>query len=279
MRAAFAYLVRGSWLARRDPRVPILGAILFVGATTQLRDVRHLVVVAVLALAYYATAGIPWRSVRRQWIYLLAAVSVFSTLNAILTGGGAGTFEGQETHVIATLPLGLEVTAEGLSLAVTRVVRFICIAAISFPVAYAIAPGDLGVAVHRLGLGDRLSLMVDLTVRFIPTMASEMSETIDAQRVRGFDPTARSGGLRTRLRRVAPLFVPVTVGSLTGAEDTIDAMDLRAFGTGKRVWYRQLRMDAASWLLVLGFVVLLTVATVLNLTGNSDHYLLPILVP
>ena len=58
--------------------------------------------------------------------------------------------------------------------------------------------------------------------RFIPTIASEFGETIDAQRVRGYDPMARKGGPITRLRRMAPIFVPVTVGSIAGAEDTID---------------------------------------------------------
>ena len=71
----------------------------------------------------------------------------------------------------------------------------------------------------------------------------------------------------------------MTVGSLTGAEDTIDAMDLRGFGVGKRTWYRKLRMDTASWLVVVAFTAFLTMATYLNLTGQSEHYLLPFLVP
>jgi energy-coupling factor transport system permease protein len=278
MRAAFRFLGRGSWLARRDPRVPLLVALTYVTATTQLRDIRHLLVALLLAFGYYALARIPWRAVRIQWIYLAVAVAVFSSLNAILTGGGAGSFEGQETHVLLTLPLGIEVTAEGVSLAVARFVRFLGIAAVSFPVAYAIAPGDLGLALRRLHLGDRLSVMVDLAVRFIPTVAHEFSETLDAQRVRGYDPTARGGGLLARVRRVTPVFVPVTVGSLAGAEDTIDAMDLRGFGTGKRVWYRELHMDAASWVVILVFIAFLGVATWLNFTNQSEHLLLPFLV-
>jgi len=73
--------------------------------------------------------------------------------------------------------------------------------------------------------------------------------------------------------------VRVDVGSLTGAEDTIDAMDLRAFGVGKRTWYRKLEMDTASWLVVGAFLLFLFVATSLNLSGQSEHYLLPFLVP
>jgi energy-coupling factor transport system permease protein len=161
---------------------------------------------------------------------------------------------------------------------VSQILRFACIAAIGFPVAFAIAPGDLGVALKRLGLGDRIAVMIDLTIRFIPTLASEFTETIDAQRVRGYDPTARKGGPITRLRRMAPIFVPVTVGSIAGAEDTIDAMDLRGFGVGKRTWHRQLRFTGTDWMLVGAFVAFAVVGFSLGITGNSQHYLLPFLV-
>ncbi|HEV7199631.1 MAG TPA: energy-coupling factor transporter transmembrane component T [Candidatus Limnocylindria bacterium] len=279
MRAAFRYLGRGSFLARRDPRVLILVAVLFVFGASQLRDIRQLLLVFALALGYYSLASIPWALVRVQWIYLLVVVSMFAAFNAILTGGQAGSFEGTDPHVLVELPFGLVLTAEGVSLALTQVVRYLSFAAVGFPVAYAIAPGDFGVALRRLGLGDRFSVMIDLTVRFVPTLASELSETIDAQRVRGYEPLARRGGLRERVRRLGPLFVPATVGALVGAEDTIDAMDLRGFATGKRTWYRELHMDGASWLILGAFVAFLVVATFLNASGGSEHYLLPIFVP
>ena len=277
MRAAFAYLGRGSWLAQRDPRSLLLAAFFFVLGAPQIRDSRQLLVVAELALAYYLLARIPWRTVRRQWAYLLVVISVVAIVNALITGGQSGAFAGSETHVLVTLPpFGTEITAEGISLVVTQVLRFVAIAAVGFPVAYAIAPGDLGPALRQLHLGDRLPVMVDLTIRFIPTLSDEFADTVDAQRVRGFDPLARRGSPAARLRRLAPVFVPVTVGSLTGAEDTIDAMDLRGFGVGRRTWFRQLRMDGASWLVVGAFLAFLVVATWLNVTGQSEHYLLPV---
>jgi len=279
MRAAFAYLGRGSWLAGRDPRSILLAAFFFVLATPQLRDSRHLVAVVALALGYYALAGIPWHAVRRQWAYLLIVIGAVATINALITGGDTGGFRGTELHVLATLPpFGTEITAEGISLIVTQILRFVAIAAVGFPVAYAIAPGDLGPALRQLHLGDRMPVMVDLTVRFIPTLSQEFAETIDAQRVRGFDPLQRGGSPMARLRRLAPIFVPVTVGSLAGAEETIDAMDLRAFGTGKRTWYRRLAMDRGSWAVVAIFLAFLALATYLNVTGQSEHYLLPFLV-
>jgi len=279
MRAAFAYLGRGSWLARRDPRSILLAAFFFVLGAPQIRDSRHLALILAAAVGYYLLAGIPWRAVRRQWLLLVVVIGAVATINALITGGQSGGFADAETHVLLTLPpFGTEVSAEGISLIATQVLRFGAIAAVGFPVAYAIAPGDLGPALRQLGLGDRMPVMVDLTVRFIPTLSTEFGETIDAQRVRGFDPLRTGGSPMTRLRRLAPLFVPVTVGSLTGAEDTIDAMDLRAFGVGKRTWYRRLQMDTASRVVVGAFAVFLVVATFLNVTGQSEHYLLPFLV-
>ena len=279
MRAAFPYLGRGSWLARRDPRVLILGAAVFVVGAIQLRDARHLALVLLVALAYYLTAGIPWKAVRFQWAYLLVVIFLFSLFNTLISGGRSGSFTDADTHVLLTIPpFGAEVSAEGISLMTSQMLRFACIAAVSFPVAFAIAPGDLGVALRRLGLGDRIAVMIDLTIRFIPTLADEFAETVDAQRVRGYDPMARRGGPITRLRRMAPVFVPMTVGSIAGAEDTIDAMDLRGFGVGRRTWHRQLSFDRTDRALVAAFVAFAVVALGLGLTGGSQHYLFPFLV-
>lgn len=279
MRAAFPYLGRGSWLARRDPRVLILAAAVFVVGVIQLRDARHLALVLVVALAYYRLAAIPWRAVRVQWAYLLVVIFLFSFFNAIISGGRSGGFAESETHVLVRLPpLGAEISAEGLSLMLSQILRFACIAAVSFPVAFAIAPGDFGVALRRLGLGDRFAVMIDLTIRFIPTIAAEFAETIDAQRVRGYDPAAKGGNPVTRLRRAAPVFVPVTVGSIAGAEDTIDAMDLRGFGVGPRTWSRRLRFDRFDWILVITFLAFMIAALVIGVSGRSQHWLLPFIV-
>src|SRR5688500_12291880 len=115
MRAAFPYLGRGSWLARRDPRVLIIAAAVCVVGLIQLRDARHLALVLVLALAYYRLAAIPWRAVRVQWAYLLFVIFLFSFFNAVISGGRSGGFADAETHVLVRIPpFGAEVSAEGL---------------------------------------------------------------------------------------------------------------------------------------------------------------------
>ena len=279
MRASFQYLGRGSWLARRDPRIPLIAAGVFVIGAVQLRDARHLLVALAVALVYYRSAAIPFPKVRLQWLYLAFTIGMIATLNTIITGGRAGGFAQGELHVLFAVPwFGAPITAEAISLSVSQALRFLGIIAVSMPIAYSIAPGDFAVAVRRLGLPDRAAITIDLTLRFLPSLVQEFAETIDAQRLRGYDPLGGKGGPVSRIRRIAPIFVPVTVGSIAGAEDTIDAMDLRGFGVGRRTWLRQLRYDRTDLAVISLFAAFALTATFLSFSGRSQHYLLPFLV-
>ena len=66
------------------------------------------------------------------------------------------------------------------------------------------------------------------------------------------------------------MIVPTVVNAIAGAEDTIDAMDLRAFGTGKRTWLRQLAYDRTDWLVLLFFGGLLVVVTVIGFRAHPS---------
>ena len=104
-----------------------------------------------------------------------------------------------------------------------------------------------------------------------------MQTTIDAQRIRGYEWDA-GGGPITRMRRTGPLIVPVTINAIVGAEDTIDAMDLRAFGTGKRTWLRHLRFDRTDWLTFAGFGTLFVIITVLSQLGLTVLWVPEVLI-
>jgi len=77
-------------------------------------------------------------------------------------------------------------------------------------------------------------------MRFIPTFGRDFQLTMDAQRARGYELENISGGLFAQVRKLGPIFVPVTIHAIMGSEDIIDAMDLRAFGIGPRTWLEQL---------------------------------------
>lgn len=274
------YLGRGSWLSRRDPRVLIVAIVCFVFATVQVWDLRLGIVLFAIAALYYRAARIPWRAVRLNWLYVLVFVGFIVTTNTIITGGQLRETTLAELHVYFFLPLfGTPVSAESVSYALTQLLRFLSMAAVGFPLAFAVAPGDIGVAFARLRIPEKFAYAIDLTFRFIPSLAADVRTTIDAQRIRGYDYEKVGKGPIGRIRRTIPILVPVTINAIVGAEDTIDAMDLRAFGTGRRTWLRELVVDRADRLLLAAFVALFVVVTILAFGGASRLYVLPFLIP
>ena len=270
MNIAPRYLGRGSWLARRDPRVLILVVALFIFTVLQVWDGRLVFALLVLSVVYYRSAAIPWSQIRRNWAIVLLFVGFLVGVNAIVTGGDVQDLPVEQTHVFFRVP-GLEtpISAESISLSLTLFLRYLAMATIGFPVAFAIAPSDFGIAFRRLGVPEKFAFGIDLTFRFLPSLAADFQTTVDAQRIRGFDWSAGAKGLLGKIRRSGPVVVPTVVNAIAGAEDTIDAMDLRGFGTGRRTWYRKLRFDRTDWLVLLFFATLLAAATISGFIHES----------
>jgi energy-coupling factor transport system permease protein len=269
------YLGRGSWLARRDPRVLVLAVILFIFGAIQVWDGRVVLALFVVAFLYYRSAGIPWREVWRSWLFVSVFLLLLLLFNTFLTGGVVGGFRREDLHVFMTVPLlGTPISAESVSYAATQFVRALAMVAIGFPVAFAIAPSDFGVTFAGLRLHYKFAYAVDLTFRFLPSLAADLQTTLDAQRIRGLDDQA-GGNPVARLRRMAPVIVPLTVNAIAGAEDTIDAMDLRGFGTGPRTWLRHLVFARTDKVLIAAFAALAIGLTIAGFVSTTSRVWVP----
>ena len=278
MNIAPRFLGRGSWLARRDPRTIILVVALIGITVIQIWDIRIVLLFLAGAFLWYRSANIPFDQVRRQWIFVSFFVSLIVLWNTILTSGEIGDFTQDELHVLFYLPiLGTPISAEAISYGATQYARFFTFATLGFTMAYAIAPSDLGVSFAWMKVPEKFAYAIDMTFRFIPSLAEDLQATMDAQRVRGHDWDKMNR--RSKLRNTGPLVVPLTMNAIVNAEDTIDAMDLRAFGTGKRTWLRHLQFDRTDRMILLGVLTLLVTFTYLGFTGTtSDLYVFPFLL-
>ena len=259
----------------------ILVVVLFIFTVLQAWDLRLLVGLLAIAVLYYRTGNIPWAQIRRNWAVVFAFIGTLVIVNTIIAGGETAQVSLAEAHVLFYLPiLGTPMSAESLTTAVTLFVRYLAMATIGFPVAFAVAPNDFGVAFRRLGIPEKFAFGLDLTFRFLPSLAADFQTTVDAQRVRGFDWSAGAKGLLGKVRRSGPVIVPTVVNAIAGAEDTIDAIDLRAFGTGRRTWLRELRFDPMDYLVLGFFLALFVLVTIAGFTiGTSTLWVPPFLIP
>jgi energy-coupling factor transport system permease protein len=101
---------------------------------------------------------------------------------------------------------------------------------------------------------------------------------MDAQKARGYELEKLQGGLIAQVRKLAPLIIPVTIHAIAGSEDIIDAMDLRAFGTGPRTWLVELKYERKDRALIAFGVLILVTSLVLSLFGFGQFWVPDILL-
>lgn len=101
-----------------------------------------------------------------------------------------------------------------------------------------------------------ISMMISLTLRFIPTLVEETGKIMKAQASRGVD--FNEGSLRQKISQIVSLLVPMFVTSFKRAEDLANAMETRGYVIGaKRTKLDLLKLHALDYISFLVFAVLL----------------------
>ncbi len=279
MLVAWKYRPRRSLIQWFDPRAWLIFYGCFLVSTLAFWDIRFLLFFWVIALFVLFTSGVKWVEIRRAFLFILGFVFFFAILT-FLTGRGGAEVYGEE-HLIRQYKasfsiLGwtptLDVTVERSFYAATQLIRVSSIAIMTVLIPYTLNPALYGITFKGLGLPDKFAYAMDLTMRFIPTFARDFQLTVDAQRARGFELEKFSGGLIEQVRKMGPIFVPVTIHAIIGSEDIIDAMDLRAFGVGPRTWTDVLHRDFKDRVLIWLGVAILIASLILGVMGYGAFW-------
>ncbi len=85
---------------------------------------------------------------------------------------------------------------------------------------------------------DDISIMLSISLRFIPNLLDETQKVMDAQRARGTE--FGEGSLFQQMKTLVPIFLPLFVSSLNRAEDLANMMDVKGYQSGiKRSTFRR----------------------------------------
>jgi energy-coupling factor transport system permease protein len=229
------YIPGTSALHRMDPRARLLAAILLLGAITFAPRMPGLGLALVAVLVAIALSGLPWGFLLRgllpplPFILFLAVLRIFfNTLEnqgALMLGWGVVQIYASDLIAAGVLLLRFAVLILGISLfsLVTSTSEMIYgVDALLKPLRWLHIPTQ------------DLTMMAQITLRFIPFMALATERIVKAQASRGVDWSNRSGNLLQRARRILPLLVPLFVSSLGMAERMALAMDARGYGSNRR---------------------------------------------
>jgi energy-coupling factor transport system permease protein len=282
MLVTWRYRKRKSLIQAFDPRAWIIFFGCFMVTTLFFWDIRFLLPLVSIAVIVLLTSGLKWREIRRAFLFITGFILVFTFLTFLTGRGGSEAY--QQEHLIREFRasfsiLGwtptLKVTMERAFFAVSQFGRVFGIAIMTILIPYSLNPSLYGVTFRGIGLPDKIAYAMDLTMRFIPTFGRDFQLTMDAQRARGYELDKLSGGLFAQVRKLGPIFVPVTIHAILGSEDIIDAMDLRAFGVGPRTWLEKLTYHTRDWLLIAFGVLMLAAGFILVLKGYGKFWVPP----
>lgn len=192
------YVPGATRMHRLSPGWKVLG--LFVSGTVlfAIDRVEFLILFGFLTVALYVFAGMTLRHIRRQLWPVLWIFALIFLAQALFNSWSFGLF--------VILRFAILILLAGLLSLTTRASEII-------------AGIETGLApLRRFGLPtEKVSLAISLTLRFIPVLATVVTEVREAQKTRGLE------------RNLLALAIPVIVRTMRMSEDISDAIDARGF--------------------------------------------------
>jgi len=258
------YVPRDSFFHARDPRARLLVFLsLFIGVIFSSGYIK-LGIGFLCVLLIFFIANVPlkpaWRGIRRALPFLL----ILAVLQILLGSQTA-------SDVIIWNPLGFGVTQRAATNAVMLVSRFVVLILLLNGFVMTLSTAQLTAAqfyllkpLEKIGFPvNDLSMVVQITMRYLPLIALSAEKIAKAQAARGGDWDQRGFNPIRQAKRVLPLIVPLIVNSLKQAETMALAMESRGFNAeDQRSSYYVLKftwIDAG----VLLFAILMSVLIVI----------------
>jgi energy-coupling factor transport system permease protein len=198
-------------------------------------DVRYLALVGAGSLVLWGISRVP----PRDLAVVLWLIVVFMALNNIgifLFAPGYGTELFGTRHVLLEGPWRWDLTAEQLFYQLAVTLKYFAVLPAVLLFVATTRPPELASTLHRIGVPFRVAYAVSLALRYIPDVQREYRTVSRAQQARGLD-TSRSAPLRTRLRNLTSVLMPLLLSTFDRIDAVSAAMELRGFGRGRgRTW-------------------------------------------
>lgn len=244
------YAARPSPIHRRDPRAKTLSMVLFMAAVFLINGWADAAAVAAFAVALMLASRISlarYAKAVRPLLFLVLFIALFQALfdksGEVLANAGPFTLY-----------------AGGLASGVLAALRMILFISFTAILTFTTEPDRLARAIGGLvrpfgrAAADRLALMLDIALRFLPTIFEEGERLYKAQVSRGLN--LGDMAMRDKARALLALLAPLTVGVFRRALRLAESMEARGYRLGApRTRYREFRWQPADTVYLALFLI------------------------
>lgn len=246
------YYQTESVIHRLDPRVKLLGTLLFIIALFNYKNPVGYALGIIFLFAVIKLSHVPVKFITKglKGIFIIMLMTVL--INLFLTPGNTAITLGK-----------LTITYEGIATAFSMMLRLMLLIMGSSIVTLTTTPNNLTdglekglgfLKIFKVPVGD-VAMMMSIALRFIPILLEETDRIMKAQLARGAD--FESGNLIKKAKSLVPVLVPLFVSAFRRAGDLAMAMEARCYRGGdgrtkmKPLIYK--KRDAFGYLVLLSF--------------------------
>jgi len=255
------FIPRDSWFHARDPRARLIAFLLIFAAIIFTPDLRGLALAFLLVVIIFIAAALPiqstWQGIKRALPFIL----ILAVLQILMS-------RGMGSERVLWMVFGFEITQGSVLSALMLIFRFVVLIALINAFVMSISTAQVTAALfhllkpmERLGFPvNDLTMVVQITLRYLPLVAQMAEKTAKAQAARGGDWEQKGFNPIRQAKRVLPLIVPLLVNSLKRAEIMALAMESRGFNAGKqRSSFYAMQLNWQDGLLLVMTLILSTV--------------------
>lgn len=233
---AFKYYKKDTVIHELDPRAKLLFALVYTTSALFFTEIVPLMII-LLSLLPIIFIG----RLLKQWIKSVRGMSFLFLIIIILN----------------TLFISL-------SFAIAMILR-ISIMISSFSIFFlTVDPNDLALSLISMRIPYEYAFSFSLAFRFVPTIAIEAQNIIEAQQSRGYE--MQESGLINQIKNLFPLLVPLIICSIKRAFNVAEALESRAFGSNKtRTYYYSIKYSVKDWIFTVYLIFFLILSIIVRL--------------
>lgn len=223
------YYPADSAIHRLDPRVKLMGTLVYIISLFTFRDIVGFAVATVFLICTIRLSKVPFSYMVKGLKAIVILMVITALFNLFLTPG---------KQVLVSYGI-FKITLEGVKNAVFMLVRLIYLIVGTSVMTLTTTPNQLtdGLEKALMPLSKirvpvhSIAMIMSIALRFIPILIEETDIIMKAQMARGAD--FESGNLFRRLKAMVPLLVPLFVSAFRRADDLAMAMEARCYVGGR----------------------------------------------
>lgn len=255
------YIPGNSFIHKLDPRCKLVATILYMCILFIADSFKGLLLSFLfLALIIYVSK-IPFSFIMKSVKAVAILVLITISFNIFLTPG---------KDIIFKMEI-INISMQGLYFAGITCIRILLLVVGAGMLTYTTSPieitdgleklmaplNKLSVPVHEI------SMMMTISLRFIPTLIDETDKIMKAQKSRGAE--IDTGSLKNRIKNTIPILVPLFINSFKRADELAIAMESRCYRGGEgRTRMKKLIITSKDYVAVFSMCVLVLVSVWTN---------------